>query len=416
MRLNRLLRYLLETESWEQASSRRKTEGVPPEAPEDAPLGQYLFAPARSDVPTPKEKNTDLEKVLSRDLGRHFEGEGDIASVEKSLVTLMGFEKQGMYKKLLSPPAGRAYRFIKNIKPERASELFLNGYSAENIVSNPNVAFYVPNIGIIDRPSASSTVARGETNISSWTISPTKPNFADFCSTRPDLVAILLVADIQSNEFFLNPDNISNFAQADRTALDASLVKREREVIAYGPVNVIEASAIYIKPTVSGEEIDNLRYRCPKIEVPPVLDPEMVIPSSVFKPAYDYVNACVEKYLPSDVDSYVLKYITTDNKFYILLKMCAENGFDITNPQTRSYVMDNILIGYGYNTDEVTARLMRDVRQRLTEITDSVFNRLIQEIKSAEPISNYNAGQNNGIPIQKELLRALSLKIEKAEL
>lgn len=61
MGLNRLLKYLPETESWEQASNTRKTKGTPPEPPEvpenyvgKPPLGQYLFAPARSDVPIPK--------------------------------------------------------------------------------------------------------------------------------------------------------------------------------------------------------------------------------------------------------------------------------------------------------------------------------------------------------------------------
>lgn len=413
MRLNRLLKYLLETESWEQASNRRKIEGVPPEAPPDAPLGQYLFAPARSDVPKPKEKNTELEKKLSRDLGRHFEGEGDVVGIEQSLLTLMGFEKQGLYKKLLSPPTGKAYRFIKNIKPEQASKLFLNGYPVEAITANPNVAFHVGAVGAVDRPSASSTVARGETNISSWTIAPTKPNFGDFCSTRPELVAILLVADIQSNEFFLNPDNIAAHAQADRTSLDASLVKREREVIALGPVNVIDATVIYIKPSISEKEFDDIRSGFPKVSLYN-LSRTTVLPASIFKPTYDYIKGYIDQYADK-LDEYAIEYISTRNPNYQLLERLAAKGLDFEDMETINYIKHNVLASRGHgDAKDITTEFLCDLRYAIVDAPDNVLTRLTRELKATEKITNYSA--NNGIPIQKELLRALSLEIEEPEL
>lgn len=413
MGLNRLLKYLLETESWEQASNTRKIKGTPPEAPEDAPLGQYLFAPARSDVPIPKEINTELEKQLSKDLGRHFEGEGDIAGIEKSLVTLKGFEKQGLYKKLLSPPTGKAYRFIKNIKPEQASKLFLNGFPVEAITANPNVAFHVGAVGTVERPSASSTVARGETNISSWTIAPTKPHFADFCSTRPELVAILLVADIQSNEFFLNPDNITAYAQADRTSLDASLIKREREVIAFGPVNVIDATVIYIKPSISENEFDSIRSRCPSIEIYN-LNKVTNVPASVFRPTYEYIKGYVDKYAGS-LEDYALEYISTKNIHYQFLKALAENGLDFKDTKMIEFIKDNILLTREpEDVTKITSEFLIGLRYKLIDIPGNILVRLIRELKATEKITNYS-GQN-GIPIQKELLRALSLEIETPEL
>jgi hypothetical protein len=62
MKLNDLLKFLTEASV------------AKPEAPKDAPLGQYLFAPHRADVPDPKEENTSIENDIFKDLGKHYKG------------------------------------------------------------------------------------------------------------------------------------------------------------------------------------------------------------------------------------------------------------------------------------------------------------------------------------------------------
>ena len=248
MKLNALLKFLTEV-SLDPAgdtgrafmAKKRLEKTARPEAPKDAPLGQYLFAPIRDDVPN--EPNTNLENQIQNDLTRHYAGTGNPGNIEKSLVQLFDFEKKGMYKKLLEPPAGLVYRYISNIKPEVASALFLNDLPVEQITEEPNKAFYVSPIGIVEQPSAASSVKRGKTNLSSWTTSPRNSAFSNFTETSSGRVAVLMVADVKSNNFVLNPENMSQFAKS----LSMYTIEDEQEVIAYGPVNVVEASAIYIK-------------------------------------------------------------------------------------------------------------------------------------------------------------------------
>lgn len=230
MNLNTLLEYLL------------KEATLAPEAPKDAPLGQYLFAPERSDTPEPKEPNTSLENTLKQRLTQHYTGSGNSKDIEKSISTLINLKNKGMYQKLLNPPSGLAYRFIPNLTPEEASTLFLNNLPVKDITAEPNKAFYVSNIGIIKNPSIRSTVRIGKSLLSSWTVKPTSPNFDDFIYTQNHTVVVLLVADISSNNFIMNPKTLGKVAVGLHRR---DLIEQEQEVIAYGPVNVLEAAAIY---------------------------------------------------------------------------------------------------------------------------------------------------------------------------
>lgn len=108
MKLNDLLKYLNEAPS--------------PEAPKDAPLGQYLFAPNRKGVPP--EKNTPLETKIFNSLANHYDGASD-KTADNNIAKLADLKNKGMYQKLLVPPKGLVYRFISNVSPENASKLFL---------------------------------------------------------------------------------------------------------------------------------------------------------------------------------------------------------------------------------------------------------------------------------------------------
>lgn len=237
MRLNTLLEYLF----LEHVSGGE-------EAPAHSPLGKYLFAPQRKDTPTPKEPNTDLENKIQAALSNHYSGgdRGAVGEVEAGIMKLFDMKKRGLYLKLLDPPSGLAYRFMKNITPEKVSTAFFPGLSVDEITSSPNKAFYVPDVGLVAKPNASTTILRGAENLSSWTVEPDLKAFETFLSTTRDLCSIVLVADIQSNDFIMNPKQLSKSLSYD-SDMPFSLIGREQEVIALGPVNVICGAVYYYK-------------------------------------------------------------------------------------------------------------------------------------------------------------------------
>ena len=238
MKLNTLLRYLCENV----------------EAPEGSPLGQYLFAPERKDTPHPKEPNTDLEDEIQWSLHNFYNGNGTeqaSTETEAGVLSLFDMKEKGLYSKLLVSPSGRAYRFMKNISPERVSKLYLPGLSVEDITSNPGKAFYVPDVGIVEKPNAVSSISWGIESLSSWTIEPDLSAFVKFLHTIRDLCSIVLVADIQSNDFVMNPKQLSKSLSYD-TSMPVEIIGAEQEVIARGPVNVVGAAVYYANPAGPG--------------------------------------------------------------------------------------------------------------------------------------------------------------------
>jgi hypothetical protein len=75
--------------------------------------------------------------------------------------------------------------------------------------------------------------------------------FSSFLHTVRDLISIILVADIQSNDFVMNPAELSKALSYD-TIMPVELIGREREVIAKGPVNVLGAAVYYANPAGPG--------------------------------------------------------------------------------------------------------------------------------------------------------------------
>lgn len=398
MKLNTLLEYLLN-----EAKKPAKVPPEPPEAPADAPLGQYLFATARKDVPKPKEPNTELENTLMKDLNRHFAGEGNVNLIDASLTTLMGFEKQGLYPKLLKPPSGLAYRFMSNVSVGTASSIFLDGLDPEIIMGTSNKAFCVEPIGVIENPAYKSTVGRGTTKAASWTIAPEGYNFGDFTVTRAGSVAILLVADIASNDnFLLNPNNIADYAQENVADFDASLIKKEREVISIGPVNVLKTAYMYVlsdMPTIEPKVFNNM----PTINTK-TLHSIGKIEKEEFKPIYDYVNDCIQQYgskLPKDRLT-VIKSLA-DYKF---LKLCAEQGLDLNNKEGLAAVSKAL------HMNLITkSAAERNLFYHFTHGASNILERIQAELKKNDKYAtDYN--RKAGLNIQKALLKAVGVKVK----
>lgn len=365
MKLNTLLEYLLK-------------EAIRPEAPEDAPLGRYLFAPQRIDTPEPKEPNTDEEENLLRKLASFYNADHAGKNIDSPMKKL--FDLQNTYPKLLKPAPGLAYRFIGGMKPEEASVLYLNNLPVEEIIAEPNKAFYVEPIGMVKNPAAKTTMSgMKKTKLSSWTAAPTSPNFSSFAKSYSGQVSVVIVADIASNSFFMNPKNLSKTVVS---GLPASLIDREKEVIGYGPINVLEAAAIYIGDSTFGYEVrGDLFGNTPEIPMPYYPPKGAIFKPEVFKPAFDYVENTVstwEKKVPR-------KFAKKMREFrpYLLLKQCATNGF----------------VSDGTSATYHSAAAASDAIYLITE--------LIIEAIGAEDMDG------NGDNTQAALLKALSLKIKK---
>lgn len=372
MKLNSLLKYL--------------NEVAPAEAPKGAPLGQYLFAPNRKGVPP--EKNTPLETKIFNSLASHYEGEGSVKSIDKNLATLLALKNKGMYQKLLKPPEGLVYRFISDISPEEASALFLNNLPVEEIISVPNKAFYASPIGVIERPSKSSTVARGKTSVSSWTTEPTSQYFSTFAYSENGKVSILLVAKTQGNNFFIDPkemsklsaeqDNVSDRNDKDDNLfiLNARTIQLEQEVIGYGPIDVLEASFIYFGAGIDYKVEMALMNNIPTLAKE--YKSSKQLPSEAFKPLLVYCDSVLAKYA-TELPAKSIDKLRNSSDYKTILKYATSKGL-------------------------VPANRFIDASEHATELMDY----LIGYIDNA-----YSASSIIRDTSQTELLKALNLKIKR---
>lgn len=73
-----------------------------PQAPADAPLGQYAFPTKRKAENLPQEPDTEYEKMLFKALQRHFEGKH---LSQEHIFKIQNFLKNGWYSNLFSPPS-----------------------------------------------------------------------------------------------------------------------------------------------------------------------------------------------------------------------------------------------------------------------------------------------------------------------
>lgn len=207
-----------------------------PEAPADAPFGQYLWAPNRKDLEGEEkwEDNTPIENRFRDALFQHYQGDpdmlGSLAAKVKNMVA------QGWYEKILAPPEETVYRYITNVPTETAARIL--GTSVGDLEKD---ALKYPGIpqshgsGMM-KPGGSWS---GTSGISSWStqldwewisLDLTPP------PVQPGETAILLAADAGSGtNFFINPSNIHNVERLPDYAY------YQNEVIAYGPVKYARA-------------------------------------------------------------------------------------------------------------------------------------------------------------------------------
>ena len=87
-------------------------ENSPPEAGKDDIFGQYLFAPIRPDVPSPKEPNTEEEDKLFKAIKGMFENKGD-AELRKFATKIIKLLADNKYEPYLSSGERKAYRGIR---------------------------------------------------------------------------------------------------------------------------------------------------------------------------------------------------------------------------------------------------------------------------------------------------------------
>lgn len=291
---------------------------------------------------------------------------------------LLDLKNQGRYLKLLKPPSGLAYRFVGGLTPKEASERYLNRLPVKDIISEPGVAFYAEPIGVVEDPAFKSTYMP-KSKLSSWTIAPTKPEFGNFAISNPGKVSVVLVADIDSNNFIMNPKQLEKNLSNKFYALPINTIITEQEVIAYGPVDCLEAAAIFVgKPVLSYDERDRIYQSIPPVIFNTNRQGALIKPAA-FSQALDYVNALLNKYKDKMSSKAYSNFIKKD-VHYRLLSKYAKEGIVCDGTYGQKYQA----IGLG--------------RSCVSTITQAVL---------------INTSLLYGEDIQKQLLKALNLKIKK---
>jgi hypothetical protein len=372
MKLNTLLEYLLREASESE---------VPEEYAGKPPLGQYLFAIQRTDTPEPKEENTTLESDLLTKL-KYFYNSGGSKESEKAIKQLLNLKNQGLYTKLLKPPSGLAYRFVGGLTPEQASKLYLNNLPVEDITSEPGVAFYAEPIGVVKDPAWKSTHQVSKSKLSSWTIDPQSPQFGAFAISGPGYVSVVLVADIDSNSnnFIMNPEQLKktiNPKVEDTLPIDTIIA--EQEVIGYGPINCLEAAAIYIKPrhSITYDELDMIRRGLPPNG--PILPPDKApskgtyIKPTVYKNTLKYINDTISKWnnllTPKDIKDIL------SSPHYTLLTKCANEGYTCDGTTDNYFRIEYTPTAI---INRITGCLMKSDKNKLSG--DKIQNHLISAL------------------------------------
>lgn len=185
---------------------------------------------------------------------------------------------------------------MAGLSPKEASAILLNNLPIKEIIEEPNKAFYVSDIGVIENPTIKSIVARGKTSVSSWTLNPRAPNFEKFLDSQLGECSVILVADVASNNFVINPKNLAR----NIPEFGGDLIENEQEVIGYGPINVLEAAVIYLsndKLSIPQKQIDSWRKNLPVINLTKLPSKGKVsIPPSTFEPLLNYLDNIVRRY------------------------------------------------------------------------------------------------------------------------
>jgi hypothetical protein len=179
-----------------------------PEAPPSAELGQYAFAPSRTDTPDPKEPNTNIEDKILKAL-KLYVGTNHKSHLSQVAPDILKLKKLGYYKSVLDPSKySEVYRFLIITGEVLAEILGVPEITAQEGVSGPGVL----------NPRAG--------DISGWTVNPKQ--FMSW-GTSNEYIA-LFIAPVNGNQFFGNPGTM-----AVSIGMDAEY-QQEMETIAVGPV------------------------------------------------------------------------------------------------------------------------------------------------------------------------------------
>lgn len=198
-----------------------------PEAPSE-PFGKYAFDPYRDDVrPEDKEAMSSVEKEAYGAIHTYVTGNVK-EPLDRSADLLLSLVKKGLYKPILDPGTGKAYRILLLPDVEDLQRL------AAIPVEKTEKGYGVFGPGVLSPTS---------TRISGWTTS--KILAYDFSpldalgNKIKGYVFAVIEASIQGNAFFGKPGELAAITDEDYEV--------EQEVIAVGPVKYDKASFVDLR-------------------------------------------------------------------------------------------------------------------------------------------------------------------------
>ena len=187
-----------------------------PEAPKNAPLGEWAWAKYREGVP--EEADTELEKKLYQDLKKHFASKriGLPKLTVKILISLM---KKGWYRSVLHPPPHKTlYRGLKLNKKELSKLLDIS----ENELKDEGSLVFNNSIKPSNGFSTSWTFKKKITEDFSKNYGKAKQGFS-----------VILIADVKENpdHFIAGPGGLYDVKGLSRWHLEKETVGLEPIVI-----------------------------------------------------------------------------------------------------------------------------------------------------------------------------------------
>ena len=173
-----------------------------------------------------KEPYTELEKQLASELQNHLDA--NMGNFEEIWEPLMGLVRAGLYKDILIPPAGTAYRLM-SVDPDHAERIL--GVTKEELKAQVGVAQLAPN-----PPSWT-----GRNFVTSWTLDPMLLSERGFGAAKTGYASIMLVANVSPGDghFMMNPAGFS-----ERFSLGRQYAS-ETEVLGGGTIPLVAASWIW---------------------------------------------------------------------------------------------------------------------------------------------------------------------------
>lgn len=203
-----------------------------PEAPEDAPFGQYLFAPDRTD--TPKEANTSAEAKFRKAIEEYFHT-NDKYDLGKVVFDIMKSVDQGFYETWLKTPPMPVWRVISNLSEK----------SLEEIINLPLDDFGVSGSGTLPQPMPFE-------KLQGWTTDPSLlPKILKVLPTKTKIgnYTVVVRCLTNNNNFFLNPGTLATLIKSNYA--------HQQEVISVGSVKY--DSIAYVKHTEHSDLYEELQ-------------------------------------------------------------------------------------------------------------------------------------------------------------